>query len=132
MSGLVTAVLSVFCYSLAYVLLHKGQVETETEDNGLFPVLVVGSLTLGIAAAVFIGFKYHGLGFVTTLTKRQWTGYGLSALSGLIGTLAGRLVVYAAIRRIGATRGIVVESAESVVTTALAVVLLGEAFRVND
>ncbi|QQE78272.1 DMT family transporter [Alicyclobacillus sp. SO9] len=132
MPGLFTAILSVFCYSFAYVLLHKGQVETEAEDNGLFPVLLVGSITLGIAALVFIVVKYHGFGFVGSLTKEQWQGYGLASLSGLIGTLAGRLVVYAAIRRIGATRGIVVESAEAIVTTVLAVVLLGEVFRTND
>ena len=113
MSGLLTAILSVVFYSFSYVFLHKGQVESDIEDNGLLAVLAIGFVTLGIGAE----FLSHGSRVLFQVHKRQEiVGYGFAALSGVIGTLFGRLTVYASIKRLGATRGIVVGSAESLVT----------------
>lgn len=129
MSGSLTAVFSVLFYSFSYVLLHKGQVESDIEDNGLLAVLVIGFVTLGLGAEFFA----HGSKVLFHLhTRTQLVGYGFAALSGIIGTLFGRLTMYAAIKRLGAVRGIVVGSAESLVTLALAVVVLHESFHVND
>ncbi|MBX5437685.1 MAG: EamA family transporter, partial [Alicyclobacillaceae bacterium] len=64
--------------------------------------------------------------------SKGWTSYGFAALSGVIGTLFGRMAVYAAIRRLGATRGIVLESAEILVTLVLAATLLHETLRPSD
>lgn len=129
MSGSLTAILSVVFYSFSYVLLHKGQVESDIEDNGLLAVLAIGFVSLGIGAE----FLSHGSKVLFHLnTRDQIVGYGYAALSGVIGTLFGRLTVYAAIKRLGATRGIVVGSAESLVTLILAVLILRESFHVND
>ncbi len=129
MSGLLTAILSVVFYSFSYVFLHKGQVESDIEDNGLLAVLAIGFVTLGIGAE----FLSHGSRVLFQVhTRQQIVGYGFAALSGVIGTLFGRLTVYASIKRLGATRGIVVGSAESLVTLILAVLILRESFHVND
>lgn len=129
MSGSLIAILSVIFYSFSYVLLHKGQVDSDIQDNGLLAVLTIGFVTLGTGAEFFS----HGSKVLFHLhTWDQTVGYGFAVISGVIGTLFGRLTVYAAIKRLGATRGIVVGSAESLVTLALAVLILRESFHVND
>ncbi len=131
MSGVFAAILSVICYSFSYVFLHKGQVKSDIEDNGLLAVLVIGFVTLGVGAEFVI--QSHGSKvFSGFATKDQLIGYGFAALSGIIGTLFGRLSVYAAIHRLGATRGIVVGSLETLVTLVLAVLILRETFHVTD
>ncbi|MCL6548646.1 MAG: DMT family transporter [Alicyclobacillus sp.] len=141
MSGTFAALMMVFCYALSYVFLHKGHVESEAEDNGLFPVLCIGALVLG-AGAVCLGVVRNpgvlrsgpdaGALLATWVHTGAWHPYAYAALSGVLGTLFGRMAVYAAIRRLGATRGIVLESGEILVTLALAMAILRESLRPSD
>jgi uncharacterized membrane protein len=130
MSGTIVAFLSASCYSLSYVLLHKGHAKSETSDNGLFPVLFIGCIVLGIGALYKFLLDPHTTGLWST--TEQEIGYAYSALSGLIGVFLGRMSIYAAIRRLGATRGIVIESLDTVVTLFLAITFLGESLDSND
>lgn len=131
MPGIFVATLSVLCYSFSYVFLHKGQVDSNIEDNGLLGVLFFGFVGLGVGAAFIL--QPHGYNILSQFTSRdQLVGYGFAALSGIIGTLFGRLTVYAAIKRLGAARGIVVGSSEILVTLVLAVLILHEKLHVTD
>ena len=46
MSGTVLALLAAVCFSLSYVLLRRGQVDLEVDDDGLFPNLCLGAIVL--------------------------------------------------------------------------------------
>ncbi|MCL6517680.1 EamA family transporter [Alicyclobacillus sp.] len=121
MTGVLPALLCAVCYSLSYVLLHRGQAELESEDNGLLPVLVVGALTLGFAAVIR---AVHSP--TPPFPATSWAGYGLCAVGGIIGTMLGRMSLYGAIRLLGPTRGVVIGTLETMVTLALATLFLQE------
>lgn len=130
MPGIATALLSAICYSLSYVFLHKGHTETEYKDNGLFPVLLIGTVTIGLAAIAKLLFTPNFEWSV--MDRNQVMGYLICAVSGLVGTLFGRLCLYAAIRRLGATRGVVIKTLETIVTLILAMQFLQEKLLPKD
>jgi drug/metabolite transporter (DMT)-like permease len=123
MTGVVPALLCAVCYSLSYVLLHRGQADLDSDDNGLLPILVVGSLILGVATLVKLAHETDA-GLLSS--PRAWMGYGLCALGGIVGTMLGRMSLYGAIRVLGATRGVVIATLETMVTLVLAALFLQE------
>lgn len=121
MPGQVTAVFSAVCYALSYICLRRGQADTHAPDNGLFPVLMIGAIVLGGGWVIHAGF--HGGSVYTEIRHRAiW----ILILAGLIGPFLGRLTLYAAIERLGATRGVVVKSLAPLVTLVIAMWVLNE------
>ena len=127
MPGEATALIAAFCYSMSYVLLRKGQTSTSLPDHGLFPVLFISTLTLGVS---LVGSYTVGATMSPFQSSAWMEATIFSALSGLIGTWLGRMALYAAIDYLGATRGVVIKSAAPVVTLIIAVLLLRE--RLDD
>lgn len=122
MPGEVTALFAAICYSLSYVLLHKGQSEIKTRDNGLLPVLAISGVTLGLA---LVG-KWMLGGERFQLSPGWPTSVAFCAAAGVFSTFVGRMALYAAIARLGSTRGVVIKSLAPMVTIVLAVTFLGE------
>jgi drug/metabolite transporter (DMT)-like permease len=121
-----TAVLSAVCYALSYILLRKVQVETTTDpvDNGLFNILLVGVVSLFIALGTQVCLQR-----TPVVQAHDWlVAVGFCVLSGLTGTLFGRLTLFAAIAKIGATRGVIINAMAPIVTLTIAVLFLGEVF----
>lgn len=126
MTGEVAAVLSSVCYALSYMLLRKAQSETTMDrvDNGLFSILLVGGTALFIALGVQVVLQP-----APVIEPDDWeVGVGFCILSGLAGTLFGRLALFAAIARIGATRGVIINAMAPIVTLIIAVTWLEESF----
>jgi drug/metabolite transporter (DMT)-like permease len=122
MPGEVTALFAAICYSLSYVLLHKGQSEAETRDNGLLPILTISGVTLGLALAAKLVLYRQSFRFAPGWS----TSVAFCAAAGVFSTFIGRMALYAAIARLGATRGVVIKSLAPMVTIVLAVTFLGE------
>lgn len=126
MPGEGTALIAAGCYALSYVFLRKGQSESSLPDHGLFPILLLGVLTLGGSFTIL-----HLTGTAAVIHRTDWQSILLySAVSGLIGTWLGRMALYAAIEYVGATRGVVIKSIAPLVTLIIAFLLLGE--RLDD
>lgn len=126
MPGEVTAILAALCYSLSYVLLRKGQVTSAPRDNGLLPVLGISFITLALAITLQFTLdptEFHNISSRAIL-------YCIA--SGLIGTMMGRLALFTAIARVGATRGIVVKTLAPAFTLILATILLDEEIQSID
>lgn len=124
MPGELTAVLSALCYSLSYVLLRKGQTTSDPPDHGLFPILFTSAMTLFGASLWSHLLHSHHTVWLTQNTIRSACIFAI--LAGLIGTLLGRLALYSAISKMGATRGIIVKSLAPLVTFAIAAFILHE------
>lgn len=128
MPGAVSALLAAVCYSLSYVLLRRGQVDLDADDNGLFPILFLGSFVLCGAAIVELWSKPVE---VATLTSNiPWLGIGFCVISGVVGSLFGRMMLYGGIQHLGATRGIMIGTLETLVTLFLAITLLNESLKI--
>jgi drug/metabolite transporter (DMT)-like permease len=125
--GELTAILAAICYALSFVLLHMGQSEDDLPDHGLLPVLVVSGLTFLFVLS--IGYLFRGGPDLATLLHYPSTKYAF--LAGLIGTLFGRFALYTSIERLGATRGVVIKTLSPFMTLTLAVIFLGEEFKVD-
>ena len=113
------------------MFLRKGQAETKTDklDNGLFTVLLVGAGVLGLSLTVRMYLKPDS----PMVSRDDWVfSVGFCVLAGLIATLFGRLALFAAIARIGATRGVIINTMAPLVTLAIAVMVLGEKFSLFD
>ena len=125
MPGELTAIFAAVCYALSFVLLHLGQSEDELPDNGLFPILVISSLTF--LCALFAGNMIRGGLLVSSLIHSSSTKYAF--LGGVVGTLFGRLALYTSIERLGATRGVVIKTLSPFVTLTLAILFLREVYK---
>ena len=122
MPGELTAALSTVCYSLSFVLLRKGQAESNPRDHGLLPILFVSTLTF-LSALLF-----HYLAFPTAPERLPISPRAIryAVASGLFGTLFGRLALYTAIDYLGATRGVVIKALSPLATLLLAIIFLKE------
>lgn len=128
MSGEISALISAFCYALSNLLLRKGQRDTLPADNGLFPILFVSGTVLSFNLVMDLIDDPAPL-----IVGQHWGKNVLFCiLAGVVATLFGRLALYAAIARIGATRGITVIAMAPVVTLVIAVGLLGERIHYTD
>ncbi len=127
MSGELTALCSAVCYAVSYLLLRKYQSEHQTAafDHGLFNILLIG--TISLAAALGLQAWGHPMPLLTG--GDGLTAIVFCALSGLAGTLLGRLALFAAIARIGATRGVIINALAPLVTLLIAVAFLDEDFQ---
>lgn len=125
MPGEVIAILCAFLYALSYLFLHKAQVKASWPDNGLLPVLFIGALALNCAVWSRAAFTGH-------LPPASWPGLTFAALSGIIGTLIGRLFLYFAVARLGATRGVVIKTFSPLVTLLFAAIFLDESLDKSD
>jgi drug/metabolite transporter (DMT)-like permease len=129
--GEVAALFSAICYALSYILLRKGQAETKADelDNGLFPILFISSSVLLLCLIL----KAVLLSPTPLISGSDWKiSVGFCVLSGLVGTLLGRLALYAAISRIGATRGVIINAMSPIVTLSIAITVLGEKLNLSD
>ncbi len=128
MPGEVTAIIAALFYSLSYIFLRKGQDESDFPDHGLLLVLTLSSLILGLSLLVY---AVH-----VRLSISDVLGWGQSiqtwVIAGIIGTLFGRLTLYAAIDRLGPTRSLVVKTTENVITIAIGVFVLRERIHQPD
>lgn len=127
MAGEVTALLSAVCYAVSYLLLRKYQSDhyTVAFDNGLFNILLIG--TISLATALYVHGWLHPSALIA---GNDWMkAVVFCALSGIAGTLFGRLALFAAIARIGATRGVIINALAPLVTLAIAISFLGEEFK---
>ncbi|MCL6444347.1 MAG: DMT family transporter [Alicyclobacillus sp.] len=130
MSGEFAALLSAVCYALSYMFVRKAQTALKTDelDNGLFIVLFVSGTVL--SASLIVKFLIRPFPLVS---GEDWElSIGCCVLAGIIGTLLGRLALFAAIVRIGATRGLIVNAMAPIVTLVIAVTMLGEKFHLLD
>jgi drug/metabolite transporter (DMT)-like permease len=130
LSGEVTALLSAILYALSYLLLRKGQAETKMDefDNGLFLILLVSGSALSLA--LIAGIWMHPTPLVS---GKDWLfSVSCCIMAGLVGTLCGRLALFAAIAKIGATRGVIVNAMAPIVTLVIAITTLGERFQLFD
>ena len=84
-------------------------------------VVMVTNLVLVVPPAAIIYYPEYGL---------SWGGTGAFAAAGVVGLLLGRICLYAGIGAIGASRTTPVVSASTLVSTVLAVWLLGESLTV--
>ena len=127
MSGTVLALLAAVCFSLSYVLLRRGQVDLEVDDDGLFPNLCLGAIVL--CGSTVVKLWLEPVQVTIMMSNNLWMGIGFCSISGIVGTLFGRMTLYGGIRRLGATRGIVIGTLETVVTLFLAITLLNESLK---
>ena len=128
MQGEITALLSAACYAISNLLLRKGQKDTHRSDNGLFPVLTIGGLILLFAFIIDVIADPAPL-----VEGNNWvTGPIFCMLSGIIATLFGRLALYNAISRIGATRGVIFIAVSPFITLIVALTILGEQLLLTD
>ncbi len=125
MPGELTAILAALCYALSFVLLHRGQTEDNLPDHGLFPVLIVSSATF--LGALYGSNLVQGNLLMSSLMHSPSTKYAF--IGGITGTFLGRLALYTAIERMGATRGVVVKALSPFITLALAIAFLREAYK---
>ncbi len=123
MHGELTALLSATCYAVSNLLIRKGQDDTLPSDYGLFPVLLITGVILSITLTIDVSYDRGPLidkGLAGTM------GILFCVLSGLLATLFGRLALYTAISRIGATRGSIIAAMSPLVTLTVALVILRE------
>ncbi|QSO48278.1 DMT family transporter [Alicyclobacillus mengziensis] len=128
MPGEVTALLAAMSYAVSNLLVRKGQKDTHPADNGLFPILVITG---------FILLSYLLIDYVRDpspmIRSNRWLqGVEFCALSGLIATLLGRLALYRAIAKIGATRGSIVAAMSPLITLGIAITVLQERLNMRD
>lgn len=126
--GEITALLSAACYAVSNLLLRKGQKDTRPSDNGLFPVLTISGIILLFAFVIDVIEDPAPL-----VEGSNWIqGPLFCVLSGIIATLFGRLALYNAIARIGATRGVIFIAVSPFVTLVIALTVLKEKLVLTD
>lgn len=116
MPGELTAILCAIFYALSYLLIRKGQADTAPPDHGLLPILCISMLTLDSTGLLLANLHPGTFHIVAAGAQRAVC---FAALSGIVGTLFGRLALYRAIRQLGATRGVVIKGLAPVVTLML-------------
>jgi drug/metabolite transporter, DME family len=110
----VLALIAAFVSAGATIFIRHG-LRTSTPFAGFWVNLVVG--VIGLWAAVF---ATGGLGHVTP------KGFALFGLAGLIGTVGGRLLRFVSIEKVGAAISSALTNLNPLVSSCLAVLLLGE------
>jgi uncharacterized membrane protein len=128
--GEITALLSAMFYSTSYLFLRKGQAESDPPDYGLLPILLISGAILTASVIVHNTALMNDPLYWHVYMWKQIALYG--ALSGILGTLFGRMALYAVIAKIGATRGIVIKTFEPVITFVIAVAVLDQAVHSLD
>ncbi|MDI9258600.1 DMT family transporter [Alicyclobacillus sendaiensis] len=118
--GLLAAIGSAAAYALSYVCLRKGQADSSPPDSGLLPVLST-SLAVLLAIAPAGLARHRG-----TLLPVRGDALAFACLSGIIGTFLGRRLLYLAVQRLGAVRGVVLKGLSPVATVFLAYAFLGD------
>lgn len=126
--GQLFAMISALCYALSYIFIRKGQRQSSPPDGGLLPVLVISTLALD---GLFLS------AWLMDSDAVEWRSDSLlplayAALSGLIGTLFGRLALYRAIHTLGATRGVVIKGLAPIVTVAAIALTTDEDIMIGD
>ncbi len=110
----VLALASALCSAGATIFIRQG-LRGASLYAGFWINLAVG--TVGLWAAVFLT---GGLGRVSA------AGFGFFILAGLIGTVAGRLLRFVAIEKVGASIAAALGNLHPLVSSGLAILLLGE------
>jgi transporter family protein len=110
----VLALVGALCSAGATILIRQGLRQGDAY-SGFWINLVVG--TVGLWIAVFL------LAPATTFQARAIPYF---ALSGLIGTVAGRLLRFVSIDKVGASVAAAINNLNPFISTALAIVFLGE------
>jgi drug/metabolite transporter (DMT)-like permease len=127
--GELSAILCAVCYALSYIFIRKGQKESSPPDHGLFPILLISALALGVAS-IALCFTNPSVG------RGNWQDLQApilhAALSGLVGTMIGRLLLYRAIHDLGATRGVVIKGLSPMVTLLVVFLLLKQPMQEED
>nr|WP_242549098.1 DMT family transporter [Alicyclobacillus mali (ex Roth et al. 2021)] len=118
--GLLTAIASAIAYALSYVCLRKGQADSSPPDSGLLPVLTTSLMVL--LALVPAGLASHR----APLVPVRGRSLAFACLSGVVGTFLGRRLLYLAVQRLGAVRGVVLKGLSPVATVILAYAFLGD------
>ena len=108
------SLVAAFCTGGATIFIRQG-LRGGSPYTGFWINLVVG--TIGLWAAVFLT---GGVGRVSA------TGLGLFALAGLIGTVGGRLLRFVSIERVGASITAALTNLNPLISSILAILLLGE------
>lgn len=65
-------------------------------------------------------------------SAERWKSVGFCVLAGVSWNFLGRMTLYASIRRVGPTRGVVLKSIAPVITVILATLFLHEPIEIND
>jgi drug/metabolite transporter (DMT)-like permease len=125
--GEITALISTLSYALSYLYLNRAQSKQLAPDNGLLPVLILSSSILSVMYMV-----HQGFGTSERQTHLMWKPIVLCVTAGVTWNFLGRMTLYSAISRIGATRGVVIKSVAPVITVILAVILLNEPIEIGD
>jgi drug/metabolite transporter, DME family len=110
----VLALAAALCSAGATVFIRQG-LRGSAASTGFWINLVVG--TVGLWAAVFLT---GGVGRVSV------TGIVLFAVAGLVGTVAGRLLRFISIEKVGASISAALGNLHPLIAAGLAIVLLGE------
>lgn len=123
--GVLSAFIATLCYASSYICIRKGQTDSDPGDHGLFPVLIIGGGTLTIA--LFVKVLKDATPLIMGTNKELAILFCI--LAGVIGTCFGRMALYTAIARLGATRGVIIDMLSAMVTLAIAIAFMGEKFR---
>lgn len=105
---------SAVCLAVAAILIRRG-LAGAGPYTGFWINLVVGAACAWVAV-----FATGGVG------RPSWTGIAYFALAGLVGTAAGRLLRFVSIDAVGASITAALMNLNPLVSSALAIVLLGE------
>jgi uncharacterized membrane protein len=108
------ALASALCSAIATILIQQG-LRTSNFFAGFWINVVVGTIALWSAVALFVpGAEY------------SWRAVPYFAISGVVGTAAGRLFRVLAIEKVGASVTASISNLTPLIATGLAIVLLGE------
>lgn len=130
MMGVYAALSCAFFYALSYCFLRRGQKSVSPPDHGLFPILSTSVISLGIVN-LFVNLHAQTN---TRIAPTTWHVAPLlyALLSGAIATCFGRLLLYAGIEKLGATRGVVIKGISPFITLAVVVVFFRQTVRLGD
>jgi len=126
--GEVMALISVVAFGLAYLHVNRAQVDGDTSDNGLLPLLVVS--TAALCLMCLAGFLSAPAAFRLAPGWQRPLLYCI--LAGISWNFLSRMALLASIAQIGATRGLVLKSIAPVLTVAIAVVVFKERLDFGD
>jgi drug/metabolite transporter (DMT)-like permease len=115
--GCLLAFLSALGFATHYFLIRAG-FRAGDPDGGAFVSTISSTLLLGAAAIVALALQ-PGMSL-------EPAGLAWFAAAGAFGPFAGRVLLYAAIHRIGGVRSSAIANSGPLITVFLAVVLLGE------
>ncbi|WP_067618765.1 DMT family transporter [Alicyclobacillus acidiphilus] len=128
--GQIAALASALSYALSYCFLRKGQAQATPPDFGLLPVLFISAFALDAVWAIQFAFAEHA----RPAAETDFTSRGMlwACLSGLTATLCGRLLLYNAIDRLGATRSVILKGISPLATMLTVVIALDQDLSEND